>query len=247
MANKTKGWGRFLCVSCTHGAEADPRALDAMLRLREAWKPDFVVHLGDFIDARALRAGARRDSDSSDHAASLMDDLLQGLSFLRELKPNVVMLGNHEARLTELAHSPNAVLAYAAQNVMSRIEDEMAKLKCRIIPYAGVHKKGMFMLSRDTGLIHGSAYGVSAARDTSEYTGHSIIMGHTHRVAMESARIHARAVGWNIGCGIKLDIGYSANRRQTLGWRHAACYGHFNATYCAPNLAIFDPHYELPL
>lgn len=246
MANKTKGWSKFLCVSCTHGAEADPRALDAMLRLREAWKPDLVVHLGDAIDARALRAGARRDSDSSDHAASLMDDLLQGLSFLRELKPNVYMLGNHEARLTELSHSPNAVLAYAAQNVISRIEDEMAKLKCQIIPYVGVHKKGMLMLG-DTGLTHGSLYGVSAARDTCEMVGHSVIMGHTHRVAVESARTHTKAIGWNIGCGIKLDIGYSANRRQTLGWRHAAAFGHFNGSHCAVNLAIFDPHYELPL
>ena len=246
MANKTKGWSRWLACSCTHGSEADPRALDAILRLRDAWKPQFVAHLGDAIDARALRAGARRDSDSTDYAASLMDDLLQGLSFLRELRPNILLLGNHEARLTDLAHSPNAVLSYAAGNVMSRIEDEMAKIKCRIIPYAGVHKKAMFMLG-DTGLMHGSAYGVSAARDTAEYTGHSIVMGHTHRVAMESARIHARAVGWNIGCGIKLDIPYSSARRQTLGWRHAAAYGHYNGTTCTVNLAIFDPHYELPL
>lgn len=246
MANKTKGWQRWLACSCTHGAEADPRALDAILRLRDAWRPHFVAHLGDAIDARALRAGARRDSDSSDHAASLMDDLLQGLSFLRELRPNVLLMGNHEARLTELSHSPNAVLSYAARNVLSRIEDEMAKLKCQIIPYLGVHKKSMFMLG-DTGLIHGSAYGVSAARDTAEYTGHSIVMGHTHRVAAESARIHARAIGWNIGCGIKLDIPYAASRRQSLGWRHACAYGHFNGSHCTVNLAIFDPHYELPL
>jgi hypothetical protein len=39
VASKTKGWQKYLAVSCTHGAEADPRALDAMLRLKEAWKP----------------------------------------------------------------------------------------------------------------------------------------------------------------------------------------------------------------
>jgi predicted phosphodiesterase len=246
MASKTKGWQKFLCVSCTHGAEADPRALDAMLRLREAWKPDFVLHLGDAIDARALRSGARKDSDSADHGADLADDLMQGLAFLRELKPDVYLFGNHESRLTELAHSPNAVLSYAASSVLSRIEDEMGKINCRIIPYAGVHKSGMFMLG-DTGFTHGAMYNVSAARDTAEMVGHSVVMGHTHRVAMESARIHNRAVGYNIGCGIKLDIGYSSIRRQTLGWRHAACFGSFNGSHCNVNIAIFDPHYELPL
>jgi predicted phosphodiesterase len=246
MANKTKGWQKFLAVSCTHGAEADPRALDAMLRLREAWKPDFVLHLGDAIDARCLRSGARKDSDSADHAANLADDLMQGLAFLKELKPNVYLWGNHEGRLTELAHSPNAVLSYAAGHVMGRIQDEMAKIKCQVIPYAGVHPSGMFLLG-DTGFTHGSLYGVSAARDAAEMSGRNVVMGHTHRVAMESARTHAKAVGYNIGCGIKLDIGYSAQRRQTLGWRHAAAYGHFNGTHCAVNIALFDPHYRLPL
>lgn len=246
MASKTKGWQRWMACACTHGAEADPRALDAILRLREAWKPQFVAHLGDSIDVRAMRSGARRDSDSTDHSASLMDDLLQGISFLRELRPNVLLLGNHEARLADLSHSPNAVLAFAAHNVMARIEQEMTKIRCRIIPYLGVHKKCMFMLG-DTGLLHGAAYGISAARDTAEYTGHSIVMGHTHRIAAESARIHARAVGWNIGCGIKLDIAYAAHRRQSLGWRHAAAYGHYNGSHCTVNIAVFDPHYELPM
>lgn len=246
MANKTKGWQKFLACTCTHGSEADPRALDAILRLREAWKPDFVLHLGDAIDARALRSGARKDSDSADHGADLADDLMQGLSFLRELKPDVYLFGNHEARLTELAHSPNAVLSYAASSVLSRIDEEMAKIDCHTIPYHGVHRKGIYMLG-DTGFTHGAVYNVSAARDTAEIVGHSIVMGHTHRVAMESARIHARAIGYNIGCGIRLDIGYSANRRQTLGWRHAAAYGHYNGTHCIVNIAVFDPHYELPL
>jgi hypothetical protein len=155
VASKTKGWQKYLAVSCTHGAEADPRALDAMLRLKEAWKPQFTLHLGDAIDARCLRSGARKDSDSADHAADLADDLMQGLSFLKALKPNVYLLGNHEARLTELAHSPNAVLSYAAGHVMGRIMDEMGKIKCQVVPYVGVHPAGVFMLG-DTGFTHGS-------------------------------------------------------------------------------------------
>ena len=62
---------------------ADPKALAAMLKMRERWKPDTVLHLGDFTDMAALRAGARRDPDDPDRAESMADDLLAGLSFLR--------------------------------------------------------------------------------------------------------------------------------------------------------------------
>lgn len=246
MANKTKGWSKFLAVSCTHGAEADPRALDAMLRLREAWKPDFVLHLGDAIDVRNMRAGARRDPTDPDYGASISDDLMQGLAFLRELKPNIYLWGNHEARLAQMQYSPNGIYRDAATGIMERISTEMDKIKCRMIPYKGVHFESSFLLG-DTAFIHGALFGVSAVRDAAEYHGRNVVMGHTHRVAMESARMHAKAVGYNIGCGIKLDIEYAAARRQTLGWRHAAAFGHFNGTHCIVNIAIFDPHYQLPL
>lgn len=246
MASKTKGWSKFLACSCTHGSEADPRALDAILRLREAWKPDFVLHMGDAIDVRNMRAGARRDPTDPDYGASMTDDLLQGLAFLRELKPNVYLFGNHEARLAQMQHSPNGVYADAASGILQRIHSEMAKIKCLIIPYKGVHPDASFLLG-DTAFIHGALYGVSAVRDACEYMGRSVVMGHTHRVAMESARTHAKAVGYNIGCGIKLDVEYAATRRQTLAWRHACAYGHFNGTHCIVNIAVFDPHYRLPL
>jgi hypothetical protein len=109
-----------------------------------------------------------------------------------------------------------------------------------------VHADCAFLLG-DTAFIHGSLFGTSAVRDAAELFGRSVVMGHTHRVAIESARIHAKAIGYNIGCGVKLDIEYAATRRQTLAWRHAAAYGHFNGTHCIVNIAVFDPHYQLPL
>jgi predicted phosphodiesterase len=246
MANKTKGWQKFLACTCTHGSEADPRALDAILRLREAWKPDFVLHLGDAIDVRNMRAGARRDSTDPDYGASMTDDVLQGLAFVKELRPNIYLFGNHEARLAQMQHSASGVHRDAATGVLDRIQTAADKMKCRIIPYKGVHPDCAFLLG-DTAFIHGALFGTSAVRDSCEYFGRSVVMGHTHRVAMESARIHAKATGYNIGCGVKLDIEYAATRRQTLGWRHAAAYGHFNGTHCIVNIAVFDPHYQLPM
>jgi hypothetical protein len=145
-----------------------------------------------------------------------------------------------------MQYSASGVHRDAATGILDRVQTAADKMKCRIIPYKGVHADCAFLLG-DTAFIHGALFGVSAVRDAAEYFGRSVVMGHTHRVAMESARIHAKATGYNIGCGVKLDIEYAATRRQTLGWRHAAAYGHFNGTHCIVNIAVFDPHYQLPL
>jgi hypothetical protein len=52
----------------------------------------------------------------------------------------------------------------------------------------------------------------------------SCVFGHTHRVAQEQGRTQRPVVGYNVGCGIKLDVGYAQTRRQTLGWAHGLCW-----------------------
>jgi hypothetical protein len=138
VASLTRKWKRWMAISCTHGHLADPRATGAMLKFRRAYAPQTVLHLGDFVDMAALRAGARRDSDDPDHAESMADDLLAGLSFLRELEPTTTHFGNHEDRLCELAHSGSAVVSYAAGQVLGRIEDAAREMKANIVPYAGL-------------------------------------------------------------------------------------------------------------
>ena len=136
MASVTRKFRRFLAVSCTHGHMADPKALGAMLKMRERWKPDTVLHLGDFTDMAALRSSAK--PDDPDRAESMADDLLAGLSFLRELEPTHVLMGNHEHRLVSLAHSGNAVVSYAAGNVLARIADAAKDMKAKLVPYDGL-------------------------------------------------------------------------------------------------------------
>jgi hypothetical protein len=174
-----------------------------------------------------------------------MDDLLAGLSFLHELRPTRFFHGNHEARAASLCHSGNAIVAHAAASVMGRIEDDLRPYKTEIIPWAGLQRSCIRYLG-GTAFLHGALYNVSAARDTAEALGTHCVFGHTHRVAVESARTLADAVGYNIGSLIKLDAEYAAARRQTLAWRHALAYGEFCDTACTVNIAILSPHYRLP-
>jgi hypothetical protein len=184
VASLTRSWKRWMAVSCTHGHLADPRATKAMLAFRRAYKPANVLHLGDFTDMAALRAGARRDADDPDRAESMADDLLAGLSFLQELEPSTIHLGNHEDRLCGLAHSGNAVVSYAAGQVIGKIEDFAKKMKAKVVPYAGLRPEACTLLG-DTLFLHGVIFSMSAARDHAETLGMSCCFGHTHRVAQE--------------------------------------------------------------
>jgi predicted phosphodiesterase len=246
MAAITKRWRKWMAVSCTHGHLADPKATGAMLKFREAYKPATVLHLGDFTDMAALRAGARRDSDDPDHAESMADDLLAGLSFLRELQPTVIHLGNHEDRLCSLAHSGSAVVSYAAGQVLGRIEDAAKEMKAKIVSYDGLRASACTQLG-DTLFLHGVIFSQSAARDHAETLGMNCVFGHTHRVAQEAGRCQRPVIGYNIGCGVDLNVGYAKNRRATSAWAHGFAYGEYCDTACTVNLVTLSPHYRLPL
>ncbi len=246
MASITRKWKKWVGVSCSHGSDIDPKAREAFLTFLDRYKPEQRIHLGDAIDLACLRAGARRDPDDPDRAESLMDDLLAGLSFLHEMRPTMYFHGNHEARAVSLAHSANQVVAYAAGAVMAKIHDNLAKYKTEIIPYRGMARDSVRYLG-GTAFLHGSLFNVSAARDTAETVGAHCCFGHTHRVAMESARTHADAIGYNIGCLARLDMEYAAGRRQTLAWRHGFAYGEYCDSACTVNMVTLSPHYRLPL
>ena len=246
VASLTRSWKRWMAVSCTHGHLADPRATKAMLAFRKSYAPHHVIHLGDFTDMAALRAGARRDADDPDRAESMADDLLAGLSFLQELEPSTIHLGNHEDRLCGLAHSGNAVVSYAAGQVIGKIEDFVKKMKAKVVPYAGLRPEACTLLG-DTLFLHGVIFSMSAARDHAETLGMNCVFGHTHRVAMEAGRTQRPVVGYNIGCGLDLNVGYAKTRRATLGWSHGFAYGEYNDQACTVNLVTLSPHYRLPL
>lgn len=245
MATITRKWRKWLAVSCTHGHLADPKATGAMLKFRAAYKPATVLHLGDFVDMAALRAGARRDGDDPDHAESMADDLLAGLSFLHELQPSVIHFGNHEDRLCSLARSGNAVVSYAAGQVLGRIEDAGKKMRAKLVPYDGLRPSACTQIG-DLICLHGVMYSVSAARDHAEAIGGNVLFGHTHRVAQEAGRCQRPVVGYNIGCGVDLNVGYAKGRRQTLGWAHGFAYGEYCDTATTVNLVTLSPHYRLP-
>lgn len=221
-----------MAVGCSHGDQIDPDARRAVLEFRDRWKPDVVFHLGDFLDLAAFRSGAVRDSNDADHAASISNDLSAGIEFLHELRPNHILLGNHEARLHRLAASPNALAAHAATLTIQKIEDTAKKLRATLTSY-GIRERVKFA---GASFIHGSMFNVQAIRDHAETYGTTTIMAHLHRVGWERARTIAGSSGYCVGMLARFEMEYAATRRATLAWSQGFAYGHFKNDQITVNL-----------
>jgi predicted phosphodiesterase len=233
-------WKRYLACSCSHGDYIDPEARKALLTFRDRWKPHTVLHLGDFVDMASLRRAAQSDANCKDRARSISEDVGAGVSFLSELSPKHILFGNHEARITELAGSPNAVLARAAQSILQEIQDCARAIKAKLYPY---HIRSFVELG-DVKFLHGFLHNVAAIRDTAETYGCRIVMGHIHRTGAERARTLQGVTGY--GCGMLRDFqpDYAASKRQTLAWNQGFVFGEYNDSHCTVN--VVERNYTQP-
>jgi predicted phosphodiesterase len=200
------------------------------MTFKSRFSPDTILHLGDFIDLSALMGNGIGSGSDGDEVTP---DIDTGLMHLRELmagcKNPYVLCGNHEDRAWKLTHSKNSVTSYCAHKIVSAIEDTTKKLKARLIPYSGIEQ---IVDIADIGFTHGTCYGESAARDMAEQycngTRRKIVMGHTHRVAIQNARTYHGGTCYNIGTLTSRGaLEYAKNRRSTFSWCQAWCWGEY--------------------
>jgi predicted phosphodiesterase len=230
MANITHKWKKVLAVSCSHAKYCDKEAWNQVMTFKSRFSPDTILHLGDFIDLSALMGNGIGSGSDGDE---VIPDIDTGLMHLRELmagcKNPYVLCGNHEDRAWKLTHSKNSVTSYCAHKIVSAIEDTSKKIKARLIPYSGIEQ---IVDIADIGFTHGTCYGESAARDMAEQycngTRRKIVMGHTHRVAIQNARTYHGGTCYNIGTLTSRGaLEYAKNRRSTFSWCQAWCWGEY--------------------
>jgi predicted phosphodiesterase len=226
MANITHKWKRLMAVSCSHAKYVDKEAWDAVLKFKAAFKPTTTLHLGDFVDLTALMSNG---AGSGHEGEEITPDVDTGLTHLRELRPNVIMAGNHEDRAWKLLGSKSPAVAYASHQIVQSIEKTCKDIKGRFIPYAGIEQ--IYDIA-DIGFTHGTCYGETAARDMAEQYCNGkrrrICFGHSHKVAIQSARTHHGGTGYNIGTLTKRGaLEYAKTRRSTFGWTQGVLYGEY--------------------
>jgi predicted phosphodiesterase len=236
---------RFIAIGCSHGKYADKTAISAVLRMREKWRPDLVIHLGDWCDTTAFRSGAIGTSDESEPVAPDIDG---GIAFLKELRPTHVLDGNHEDRIPRMLSHRNALVAYAAQQATNFIDESFIKIGCRRIPYDGVFQR---LVIGNVTFTHGTIYNENSARDMAEMYGGNVVFAHTHRAQIGEGRTIKESTGYCVGTLTRRgEMDYAKARRATLGWRQGIVYGEIGPKDSAVWLLTrgeFQQEWRLPL
>lgn len=218
-----------MIVGCSHGSLASQRAIDAVLRFRDEFKPHFVAHLGDFLDTTAFRAHA---TNTPDEGANISEDIAAGLRFLIQLRPNVVLCGNHEDRLWRLRAHPKAIVAECAARIVSDIQQLCDRARIKLIPYAyeAHYQLGNYKL------LHGVLFGENATRDHAEMFG-NCVHAHTHRPAVAQGRRADHPTAYCVGTLANIPaMDYAKTRRSTYGWGYGFVWGYYSNTQCVLQL-----------
>ena len=216
-----KSWKRFLAVGCSHGDLIDPNAAEAVLRFKQIYKPTTTVHLGDFVDTAAFRAGAK---GSEDESRDIAPDFEAGLTFLKKLRPQIIMCGNHEARLYRLQKHHNAIIRELSGDLIERIRTTAAICKAELVEDWSIRA---YRMLGNYKLMHGYMYGENACRDHAEAHG-NIIFAHTHRAGMAKGRRDDNPTGYCVGTLSNIpNMDYAAARRSTLSWAGGFVWGEY--------------------
>ena len=227
----TRKWRRFFGVSCSHARHVDKSAWSAMLKAKEAFDPAFTFHLGDFVDTTGWRSGAR----GGDLADDYRGDISTGLVHLDQLRPQLVLCGNHEARLWRELRNEDGRIAGLADELIGHMRKNITKQGAEFVEYNGVFQGRML---GDYLLTHGTIYNQMVCRDMAERYG-NVIFGHTHTAGIAQARSARPAQGVNIGTLTDVrEMEYAHTRPQTFAWRQAWVYGEYTDDELIPQLHI---------
>jgi hypothetical protein len=225
MANIARRWRKVLAVGCSHGCYADPLAVEAVHKFRAAFRPDTVIHLGDWADATAFMGRAMK-GDTPAHGAPIRPDISDGLEFLKAVRANIVFCGNHEARLYRLRESQSAIVAECAKTIIECIEATCKRLKAELVPYDvlnGWREVGGFRYA------HGYWYNELALRDCAESVGNSVT-AHSHAAGMARGRRLDNPIAYGTGCLCEIArMEYALTRRATMRWSQGFVWGEYTA------------------
>lgn len=166
----------ILLVPDCHIPYHDKRAFALMLKVAKDLKPKHIFTIGDFLDFYTVSS----HSKSPNRALNLVAELDAGHKALDELdalgaKHKVFLGGNHCDRLTRYLQDKAPEL-FGIVSI-----PELLKLKQRkwqYVPYKSHTKLGKVHLTHDVGVAGRNS--VFKALDTYQ---HSIITGHSHRLA----------------------------------------------------------------
>ena len=219
--NIVRNWRKFMAVGCSHGHLAKQENLDAVLLFKHSFRPETVIHLGDFWDLAALRSGA---AGTPDDAVDIEHDLGAGMEFLKALEPQMIFVGNHEDRIYHKAASPRAEISYAAGKMIGQLNDFCSQMKAELVPY---HIKTGWRKFGDTLFGHGYMFNEMFIRDHAETFGKCCI-AHGHKVGQAEGRRSDNPVAYCVGTLADIPaMTYAKTKRALLSWSAGIGHGEY--------------------
>lgn len=217
---------KLLVVGCSHGSCINPDIAEQVIKFRHRWKPNTVVHLGDFVDTACYRTGA---AGSKDEYADPEYDAQCGMTFMRELGVTHLTMGNHDMRPYELRNHPKQMVAKAAEIVCRRLDEYFKRQKIKVMMNYKITEHPYFTFGNFK-FMHGFMYGENAIRDHAESFG-NVVHAHTHRPGHATGRRSDDVEGFCVGTLSDIpNMDYAQRRRATLAWGHGLVFGEYNDT-----------------
>ena len=217
-----------MAYGCSHATYADPKAQEAVLKFRKQWiRPrksgDRVIDLGDFTDMSAFMSKAKGEGDP------IKPDIEGGLSWLEQMAVTDVLGGNHEARLWREMASRNEIVAYAATELVSKIETKIKRMGATFLPYRGVWDH---LHIGNYKFTHGTVYSENATRDMAEMHG-NVVHAHTHRAGVAKGRRDDNPTAFGVGTLTRMGaMEYANTKKSSLAWSQGFVWGEYCDDLC---------------
>ncbi len=219
-------WKEFIIATDTHGELICPDYKKRILQFCKDHPKARRYHLGDFLDLPQLRRGA----GDEDRAHSLREDIQAGIGFIREYRPEVMTLGNHDHRLFLLADSGRECLEVDfAKQLRDQILKELDHIGCKTLEYdveKGWHEIGPSGAKSGPKLIgHGYVSSMYPAKVNCSHWG-STVTGHVHCFDYHQLDNLAHSESYVVGCGIgSIKQEYNRTHRRRLKHQVGFAYG----------------------
>ena len=169
----SKRYIRILTVADNHGELIDKQAKKELLAFKKEWNPDITIHMGDCYNLDPLRKGATVVDKNIDPS----DDIAYGNEFLRELKPNYFLAGNHDWRAVINLGNPDGIYRSWCLKQLTEMDAIMRENKTQVIPWGVKH--GVLQLY-GTRYIHGYDSNASARTRKAASIYGPVVQGHGH-------------------------------------------------------------------
>ena len=207
-------WKRVAVISDTHGDHIDWEAANHALEAIDDFKPHYRVHLGDFVDLRAIRKGAS-DEEKTD---GIREDITEAYKLLDRFGPTHLTLGNHDYRAWSGANNPKSgMIRDYCYEITRDFEKYFKKNRIKWVPWGSknVIEIGGFRF------LHGYSTSMYAPKAHAMHYG-NCAHGHTHRPNQWRCRHHDKLVGICVGplCSLNMDyaLGNMATAEQAHGY-----------------------------